>query len=380
MENKIIGIKANYYPEIRNFTGLEIEGFSFVKKHDFYKFLSFPYFKLLHKTHPKWLNLFQDYNLGKYDMLHFFNAISLGSKPWVVTFEYFLPRGAHQIGKYPKENKYINKVLKSLAGNACKQIIALSAYAENAQIDYLKNVDPKLKDAILSKIVVLHPSQKLLVNKVVPSTDKEELHLVMVGADFFRKGGLEVLRAMDNLNALQDKLKLTIVSSMQFGDYASRSTTEDVAEAMQLIQKYSNITLHHALPNPEVINLFKQADIALLPSYDETYGYTVLEAQACACPVITTNGGAFTEINNEACGWVIEVPLKEGRSIPRGKVEKETFQKILVAGLEKVIKSALADKDALDKKSAVCMQRIAEQHDPKRAAETLRNIYTKALA
>ncbi len=379
MTKRIVGIKANYYPEKRNFTGLPVTNYSFEKKLDFYRLIAFAYFKLKKTTHPQWLNLFYDFNIGKYDLLHFFNAISLGNKPWITTFEYYLPRGAHQFGKYPKENKYINKVIKKLAGPNCKQLIALSEYAKNEQINYLSPFDTTLSQKIIDKIIVIHPPQQLHIDSVEKRTYNKVPELLIVGADFFRKGGLETLSAINSLKEQGIDVKITIVSRMQYGDYASQTTKKDLDTALSMIDQNPLITWHKSLPNTEVINLFKKADIALLPSYDETYGYTVLEAQACGCPVITTNGAAFTEINNSDCGWVIDVPLSGNRSIPRTDSDRILFKKNVISGIESVIKEVLNDPTLLMEKGQNCIDRIKKHHSVEKAAEKLSLIYDSIL-
>ncbi|MFK8037016.1 MAG: glycosyltransferase family 4 protein [Crocinitomicaceae bacterium] len=379
MNLKTIGIKANYYPEKRNFSEIPVKGYKFEKVLDIYKLIAYPYFKILKKTHPQWLNLFNDFNFGKYNCLHFFNAVSLGNKPWITTFEYFLPRGAHPIGRFPKEHKYIDKVLNALASDSCKKIIAISEHAKQSQLDYLSQYDSEKSKKIISKIKVLHPPQKIIVSSLEDKLYSKGLNLVLVGADFFRKGGQEVLQVIDQLLNDGSNINLTIVSSLQYGDYASKSTAEDVLEVKEIIARHDSIAHHHSLPNSDVLNLFKTADIALLPSYDETYGYSVLEAQACGCPVVTTNGGAFMEINDNDCGWVIDVPLTNNRSIPYTESEKTTFQLTVKQALRKIMMDALNDSLGLRKKGELCLERIKREHSIENAAMELERIYNIAL-
>lgn len=52
----------------------------------------------------------------------------------------------------------------------------------------------------------------------------------------------------------------------------------------------------------------KNSHVGLLQTWSDTYGYSVLEFQACACSVITTDLRALPEINNNEVGWLIELP------------------------------------------------------------------------
>lgn len=51
----------------------------------------------------------------------------------------------------------------------------------------------------------------------------------------------------------------------------------------------------------------KQCHIGLLPTFGDTFGFSVLEMQACGCPVITSNNYALPEINNKEIGWICDI-------------------------------------------------------------------------
>ncbi|MDP4269942.1 MAG: glycosyltransferase [Bacteroidota bacterium] len=60
--------------------------------------------------------------------------------------------------------------------------------------------------------------------------------------------------------------------------------------------------------------LFKEADIFVLPTYSENFGIVVVEALASGTPVITTVGAPWEELVKNKCGWWTELgtePLLE---------------------------------------------------------------------
>ena len=147
---------------------------------------------------------------------------------------------------------------------------------------------------------------------------------------------------------------------MEFGDYASRSTTKDLEIARQIIDKYSNnITYKKFLPNKEVLNLFKNTHIGLLPTYADTYGYSVLEAQSYGCPVITTNIRALPEINNSDLGWVINVKKDDmGNAILNTEKDIKTFSDNLINELEDLLCSILNNSDSVINKGLKSYEKL----------------------
>lgn len=56
--------------------------------------------------------------------------------------------------------------------------------------------------------------------------------------------------------------------------------------------------------------LYRNADIFILPTFSENFGIVIAEALASGTPVITTNGTPWKELNTENCGWYTEIGVK----------------------------------------------------------------------
>lgn len=50
------------------------------------------------------------------------------------------------------------------------------------------------------------------------------------------------------------------------------------------------------VPNEETVHFYRAADLLAYPSFNETFGLPILEAMACACPVVTSNLSSMPEI------------------------------------------------------------------------------------
>lgn len=320
------------YAEVRNFVAPNKGIITYLRKRDLFQFLLSAHFFLTGKGyHPLFKGLFFNPFINRNKEFHFFNTILIGNNPFEVTFETTLPR----LGKAPK---WLYKLaIKQLVKPNCKKIYALSQCAYNLQKEYLQNEWPKHSAKILAKMEVKLPYQEPIISdyseKKIP---QDQIIFTLVGADFFRKGGMEVLIAFDQLIPTHPQLQLNIVSSLNYGDYATNTTEEDQKAALQIIKKYPK-NIHHfpSLPNSKVIELYKNSHVGLLPTWADSFGYSVLEAQAAGCPCITTDIRALPEINNDDIGWIIEF---------KSRVYNGDNREILVDVLHAIIKETIDDK------------------------------------
>lgn len=336
---------------------------------------------------------FLDFDLNGCDLIHFFNAISYGKTPWVTTFETVVPRFDSILsGHHGKQCGYgdavtspdIRRALEVLSGNACRTIIAMSDCSRRMQTDLLSHF-PEFREVINNKLVCLHPPQASLLNawKDKKIDFGNGLNFLFVGGAFFTKGGKEILEALIQVRSIaKRKLNLTIVSSFALDGYATKKTGKDVASAQAVIEENKSwITHHDYLPNENVLELMKSAHVGLLPSYAETYGYALLEMQACGCPVISTNVRAFPEINNNEVGWVIDVPKNRlGEAIYTTAEERELVGSAIREGLVEVLLRIVGNPGAIEAKADAAIQRIRQFHSPADYSEKLKDIYYSALA
>ena len=56
--------------------------------------------------------------------------------------------------------------------------------------------------------------------------------------------------------------------------------------------------------NEELKALYSAADVMLFPSLQEGFGWPIIEAQACGCPVVTSNRPPMTEVGGEAAVYI----------------------------------------------------------------------------
>ena len=332
-------------------------------------------------------NQFDDFDLNKVDLLHLMNGVSYGRTPWVVSFETMVPRFEALVTRHQGKEKTavlltpkVKRALEALGSDHCKKLIAWSQNSVQIQKDYLSDLPPELSQPILDKLVCLYPPQPVLgeVKVARQPSHVEPLRFMMVGAAFFRKGGRELFEVFHKLFEQENlPVKLVVVSSLRLEPYAAHETEFDLDWAKGVIDSRPGwLEYYESLPNERVLELLKSADVGLPPSWADTFGLSVLEAQASGCPVITTDIRAFPEMNNPRVGWLIKVPKNElGEGLYTTEADRELFRRTLREGLESVVREIAANPQMIAEKGSQALRKIREQHDPECYADALRQIY-----
>ncbi len=371
---KVIGIHHEGYPTLRNIAQLPFTHYKVKRVYDMFTLPRYLSFKL--GETPDWLlNIHQDFGISNCDILHFFNTVSFSPKPWITTFETAVPRW----GDLPKHIQELG--VKQLQGEHCRQIIALSESAKQIQTKLLKTHFPACADEILAKLCVMHPPQKLGLQSIAEKHAFEELSFIFVGADFFRKGGKAMLEAFAEFWAQGFNAHLYVVSSLKAGDYATHATQEDVLWVEKFLKTHQGKIFHfHTLPNSDVLALLQRCHVAILPSFADTYGYFVLEAQANACPVITTDIRAFPEINNQETGWVLHVEKDEFGNAKMDTPERciaqqENLRVQILATIQNIVQNPIS----IQAKAEQSLLRIKKEHCPVIRARELEQLYDSVL-
>lgn len=391
MKNIKVGYTWSTYPYKRNIVEI-VEDVNYKNLTDIYKlgsaFLLVLYklkmYDLGNNLFVKFNHSFNDLNLNNVDLLHFFNSVSYGKTPWISTFETFIPRFPELLNNQEngiiQDNKAVKKGLSALAGNSCKKIIAMSECTLRLE-KLLLNEYPEYKDVIQKKLCVIHPPQEVLIDNFKEKKIEKDISFIFVGRDFFRKGGLEVLKVFAKMrNEVKLPIKLTIISGLLANDYASKAGEDEVKLAKEIINKSNWITHYDSLPNNKVLELMKNHHVGLLPTWADTYGYSILEMQACGCPVITTNIRAIPEINDNDKGWVMEVPKNHlDEALYSTKEQRKELSETIQRELEKIILSIFNDKKVINIKAQKSLNYINENHSPEKYAKKIKKIYQDAL-
>lgn len=323
------------------------------------------------------------------DVFHFFNCINLGKhSKWVISVESGVPWPVSVTRCVESEDadlssiaqdKYVERRIKALANSNCLGLLALSHCTENIQREIIKQF-PQYESIIAKKMITLLPPQKLVINDVkekrVTWNEEEPLTFIYVGSDFYRKGGRETVQVLSELHK-RYLFKLILISSMAVDEKRYMRTENDEKESKYLIERNKDwIEYYDRLPNTEVLEKMKKAHVCLLPTWMDTFAYSVLEAQACGTPVISTSLRALTEINNKNVGWLIDVPVNRlNNPLHLTREQQDNFSEKLLNGLYDKVEYVLQHREEIKDKAMKCLVKIKDYHSPQKYEEKLRMVY-----
>ncbi len=165
---------------------------------------------------------------------------------------------------------YVKHRLNQRLFQSATRLLPWSSWVANSMVnDY--HVNP-------SRITVLPPGVDLDSWQPHPKPKQNgPLNVLFVGGDFYRKGGETLLDAFNTLPAGTAVLHLV--------------TRSQIPES-ENVCVYGNMQ-----PNtPELLALYAQADVFVLPTRAEAFGIAAVEAAASGLPVIATRVGGLVDI------------------------------------------------------------------------------------
>lgn len=182
---------------------------------------------------------------------------------------------------------HIFKLFERLTCIFSKRIVVNSDYMSSR----ISAVYPSSADKIFRlykciELDVMHPPAVVKNNKV-PT-------ILFVKNDY-KRGGLSILIAA--LKRMSTPIKLIV------GGTAENSRHEITKEAEATLIEFEFLGI---ITQQEVYSRMAMADIFCVPSFNEAFGVTNIEAMYFGCAVVSTNVGGIPEVVDEKCGWLVD--------------------------------------------------------------------------
>lgn len=254
------------------------------------------------------------------ELVHSFNDLPIGVRPFVVSFENELPRYLGEPKPWQMERGH-----EMLASDRCRRILALSDAAAAAMRMRLRQ---RGLESLMDKVTVFRGTVLSVPEsdgtRREPATGRP-LKVLFVGRDAFGKGLLPTLDALDDCRAQGADIEATIVCNFEPRHYISKGWPIDDKALVARMQAMPGITWHAQLPNREIHRLMRLNDVLLFPTLDESLGWVAVEAAMAGLPVITTDIFAIPELVRDG---------QTGVTIPLHKNELARWVGLWLGGAE----------------------------------------------
>ena len=122
------------------------------------------------------------------------------------------------------------------------------------------------------------------IKKISKRLSKDtKIHLLFIGRNPVRKGLYDVLKAFDEISKETEEITFDIVSSLP-------------EKVVRKLQENPQINYYTNISEDLKARLLDRADILILPTYAETYGYVLIEGMAYGCALITSDYEPLNEL------------------------------------------------------------------------------------
>ncbi len=207
------------------------------------------------------------------------------------------------LGEFPEyKTRWSGKKLQQMILKGLNQAQSIVCVSQNTQNDLLRlsSIQPEAISLIHQGLNYPYSpmrsceAQSYLERLEIPKNSHYILH---VGANHWYKNRLGVLEIFEKLLPLYKLSKLHLIM-------VGQPLTAEMHKFIKTYNLNQNV-IELININPEYLRALYSSAIALLfPSLQEGFGWPVIEAQACACPVFTSNRPPLNQIGGQAALYI----------------------------------------------------------------------------
>ena len=103
---------------------------------------------------------------------------------------------------------------------------------------------------------------------------------------------------------MSDGWELHIAGNSDPADYVDR-----LREQIKSLNLEDRVKILGPITGDAKMDKYMNSDLFILPTYNENFGNVVAEAMMCECPVITTKNAPWEVLNEDKCGWWIDLSV-----------------------------------------------------------------------
>jgi glycosyltransferase involved in cell wall biosynthesis len=149
----------------------------------------------------------------------------------------------------------------------------------------------------VARIHVIPNGVDTQVFKPLPNITRTQFRLITTASSDQPLKGLSVLlRAFAGLREIFPQLQLVVIGKLKPNGSTQKELTElGLDDCVEFLSGISTT---------ELVEQYAQACVAIVPSLYEGFGLPAAEAQACAIPLVCSDGGALPEVVGDAARMV----------------------------------------------------------------------------
>jgi len=335
-----------------------------------------------------WSQAFAPVPEAGYDLVHSVNAVPIMTRrPYVISFENFLPRVPEDTHIGWLEHVLQRRLLRDVRSDRCLALLPMSRYA--IRQFRAQNRAFAGREELERRMRVLYPAIETPGHG--PKPHSAGISLLFVGFNFIGKGGPALLRAHERLRARGLPVSTTIVSSLQWAedDFLGPPSRPYVEQELRRLGGAA-ITHHRTLPNSQTLELMRRVDYLVLPTLHDTFGYVAIEALSRGTPVIATDTCALPEIvKHGRSGFLL--PFERDEEVGRWRYLYQTGEadyldrfdqaiELLAQGIVDAVERAWEQRRDYEAMSQSALERARTRFSRAYARAALEQIYERARA
>ena len=186
-----------------------------------------------------------------------------------------------------------------------KKIICVS---KSTQLDLIKisNINKHYTKVIYNTLNHrYYPMRKKRRSKILLKYKIDFKFLLHVGGNNWYKNKITLIKIFSRFNKIKGNNNIKLI-------LAGKKITNEMQELINKLN-LNNMVINLIKPKKETLCALYSDSIALIfPSITEGFGWPIIEAQACGCPVFTSNFKPMTEIGNNSVFYL--KPNKKNQS------------------------------------------------------------------
>lgn len=186
--------------------------------------------------------------------------------------------------KYPKSFPFsfrlLYRIISPLIIRNSKQVITVSQFSRSEIASRYRCPDEKIKIIYNAVSDIFKPPKELA------SHPDKQRYLLAVSSTNYHKNFHGLIDAFSDANL---DIDLKIIGG-----------SADVFSKLELKRNHPRIHFVGRVNDDELVKLYQHATAFVFPSFYEGFGIPPLEAQACGCPVISSNTASMPEVLGES--------------------------------------------------------------------------------